>query len=107
MKAYYYSDLLCKESKWSKVKSSAFINVIYLLISIQDLLGLFVQYMMLTWFSALRPVKGGNVHSVPSGYDHYWPSALRTLKAIQRVLFYRGFSSGEELHLYLKIIKCQ
>lgn len=63
--------------------------------------------MMSTWFSPLRPVKGGNVHLVPISYERYWSSALGTLKAIQRVLFRRGFPSEEELYLHLKITKYQ
>lgn len=31
MQAYYYSDLLCKESKWSKVKCPALLSVFCLL----------------------------------------------------------------------------
>ena len=65
MKAYYYSDLLCKESKWSKVKCCAFINVTYLLISVQDdfFLGLFIQkYDINTAFSTEGFIEGGNKH---------------------------------------------
>ena len=81
MKAYYYSDLLCKESRWSKVKCSAFINVIYLLNRTQDLLGLFVQQDDVSMiFSTQISVKGGNTHLVPLVYN-YCP--WHCFKAIQ------------------------